>query len=97
MSNVNTALDDVWLRSTETGISAAPMGSCRPETNTIITVSLSISEVSRALMLPTCLLAHLSVCVHVCVCVSVFLSVSLSGKCIVAKRLIGSGCRFGVG
>jgi len=49
----------------------------------IISASLSISTASGALMLRTCRLHvdHLSVC--------------LSGKCTVAKRPIGSGCRLG--
>jgi len=50
----------------------------------IVSVSLYINISSEALMLRTCRLAHLSVCVSVC----------LSGKCIVAKRLNGSGCHL---
>ena len=51
----------------------------------VVSMSLSISIVSKALMLRTCRLAHLSVCPCDC----------LSGKCIVAKWLNGSGCRLG--
>ena len=50
----------------------------------IVSASMYISIVSEALMLRTCHLAHLCVCLFVC----------LSGKCIVAKRLNGSGCRL---
>ena len=49
----------------------------------IISASLSISRASVALMVRACRLDHLSVCV------------CLSGKCIVSKRPIGSGCRLG--
>jgi len=52
----------------------------------IVSASLYISIASEALMLRTCCLAHL--------CMSVCLSVCPFRKCIVAKRLNGSGCRF---
>jgi len=45
----------------------------------------SITIASGALMLRICRLDHLCVCVCVCV----------SGKCTMAKRLIGSGCHLG--
>jgi len=46
-----------------------------------------------ALMESNCRLSHLSV--GLCVCRFVSLSVCLTGKCTVAKRLIGSGCGSG--
>ena len=49
----------------------------------IVSASHYISIAGEVLMLRTCRLAHL----HACVCVSLCLSVSLSGKCIVAKWL----------
>jgi len=51
----------------------------------LFSASLSISIASGALILRACRLAHLSV-LSLCV---------VSGKCIVAKWLIGSGCRLG--
>jgi len=54
----------------------------------VMFLAASLTIKRKRLILLTCRLDHL-------VCVSVGRSVCLSGKCTVAKRLNGSGCRLG--